>query len=95
MNDIYLFTAVVTHKGFSTAAGALHIPMSRLSKRVPRLEEPTARTLHPYGADHRCLPSTRNRTVLKLWYGFPSNPSRYRLWDDGINLALTRATSST
>lgn len=39
LNDIHLFTAVVSHKGFSAAARALRIPKSRLSKRVARLEE--------------------------------------------------------
>jgi DNA-binding transcriptional LysR family regulator len=39
LNDLYLFSAVVTHKGFSAAARALHLPKSRLSKRVARLEE--------------------------------------------------------
>jgi len=39
LNDIYLFSAVVTHKGFSAAARALHIPKSRISKRVARLEQ--------------------------------------------------------
>jgi DNA-binding transcriptional LysR family regulator len=39
LNDLYLFSAVVTHKGFSAAARALSIPKSRLSKRVARLEE--------------------------------------------------------
>lgn len=38
LNDIYLFSAVVSHKGFSAAARALHIPKSRLSKRVAKLE---------------------------------------------------------
>lgn len=39
LNDLYLFTAVVTHNGFSSAARALHMPKSKLSKRVARLEE--------------------------------------------------------
>ena len=39
LNDLYLFSAVVSHKGFSAAARALRIPKSRLSKRVARLEE--------------------------------------------------------
>lgn len=39
LNDLYLFSAVVSHKGFSAAARALRVPKSRLSKRVARLEE--------------------------------------------------------
>ncbi|MBC7770423.1 MAG: LysR family transcriptional regulator [Phycisphaerales bacterium] len=39
LNDLYLFSAVVTHGGFSAAARALDIPKSRLSKRVASLEE--------------------------------------------------------
>lgn len=38
LNDIFLFSAVVSHKGFSAAARALNIPKSKLSKGVARLE---------------------------------------------------------
>ena len=38
LNDLYLFAAVVSHEGFSSAARALQIPKSRLSKRVAHLE---------------------------------------------------------
>lgn len=38
LNDLYLFAAVVTHKGFSPASRALRIPKSKLSKHVARLE---------------------------------------------------------
>lgn len=39
LNDIYLFSAVVTHKGFSAAARALHIPKWRLGPAVIVLHE--------------------------------------------------------
>jgi len=39
LNDLYLFSAVVTHRGFSAAARALKLPKSQLSKRVARLED--------------------------------------------------------
>lgn len=38
LNDLYLFAAVVTHRGFSPAARALGIPKSKLSNHVARLE---------------------------------------------------------
>ena len=38
LNDLYLFAAVVSHEGFSSAARALQIPKSQLSKRVAHLE---------------------------------------------------------
>nr|WP_249157521.1 LysR family transcriptional regulator [Bradyrhizobium sp. KB893862 SZCCT0404] len=39
MNDMQLFVGVVEHKGFSTAARALNIPKSRLSRRIAQLEQ--------------------------------------------------------
>ncbi|WP_170181763.1 LysR family transcriptional regulator [Phreatobacter stygius] len=39
LNDLYLFAAVVQHKGFSPAGRALDIPKSKLSKHVARLEQ--------------------------------------------------------
>jgi DNA-binding transcriptional LysR family regulator len=39
LNDLYFFAAVVEHGGFSAASRALHVPKSRLSKRVSQLEE--------------------------------------------------------
>ncbi|MBN8944249.1 MAG: LysR family transcriptional regulator [Rhizobiales bacterium] len=38
LNDLYLFAAVVQHKGFSPAGRVLGIPKSKLSKHVARLE---------------------------------------------------------
>lgn len=39
LNDLYFFSAVVEHGGFSAAGRALGLPKSRLSKRVSQLEE--------------------------------------------------------
>lgn len=39
LNDLYFFASVVEHGGFSAASRALHVPKSRLSKRVSQLEE--------------------------------------------------------
>jgi DNA-binding transcriptional LysR family regulator len=39
LNDLYFFAAVVEHGGFSSAARALGVPKSRLSKRIAQLEE--------------------------------------------------------
>jgi DNA-binding transcriptional LysR family regulator len=39
LNDLYFFAAVVEHGGFSAASRALHVPKSRLSKRVSQLED--------------------------------------------------------
>lgn len=39
LNDLYLFTAVVEHKGFSAAARAVGIEKTRLSRRVAALEK--------------------------------------------------------
>ncbi|KQY20073.1 LysR family transcriptional regulator [Rhizobium sp. Root482] len=39
LNDLALFAAVVKHNGFSSAARALGIPKSKLSKHVARLEQ--------------------------------------------------------
>jgi DNA-binding transcriptional LysR family regulator len=39
LNDLHLFVAVVANGGFSAAARALHIPKSRISRRVAALEE--------------------------------------------------------
>jgi DNA-binding transcriptional LysR family regulator len=39
LNDLALFSAVVTHGGFSGAARALGIPKSRVSRRVAALEQ--------------------------------------------------------
>ena len=38
LNDILVFSAVVTHKGFSAAARAIGQPKSSISRRVERLE---------------------------------------------------------
>jgi DNA-binding transcriptional LysR family regulator len=38
LNDIFAFTAVVKHKGFSAAAQSLKLPKSSVSRRVRRLE---------------------------------------------------------
>ena len=38
LNDIFAFTAVVKHKGFSAAAQSLKLPKSSVSRRVGRLE---------------------------------------------------------
>lgn len=39
LNDLYYFAAVVEHGGFAPAGRALHIPKSKLSRRVALLEE--------------------------------------------------------
>jgi len=39
LNDLYLFTAVVEHKGYVGAARALHISKSKLSRRMTALQE--------------------------------------------------------
>ena len=38
LNDFYYFAAVVTHHGFASAARALGVPKSSLSRRIARLE---------------------------------------------------------
>src|SRR5271165_2993070 len=38
LNAIFVFTAVVKHKGFSAAAKSLKLPKSSVSRRVGRLE---------------------------------------------------------
>lgn len=39
LNDLYYFAQVVEHGGFAPASRALHIPKSKLSRRVALLEE--------------------------------------------------------
>ena len=39
LNDLYYFTQVVEHGGFSAAGRALGVPKSKLSRRVAQLEE--------------------------------------------------------
>lgn len=39
LNDLYYFSQVVEHGGFSAAARALNIPKSRLSRRITALED--------------------------------------------------------
>lgn len=39
LNDLYYFAAVVEHGGFAPAGRALHVPKSKLSRRVAVLEE--------------------------------------------------------
>jgi len=39
LNDLYYFSQVVEHGGFSAAARALDIPKSKLSRRIAQLEE--------------------------------------------------------
>lgn len=39
LNDLYFFTQVVEHGGFSAAARILGVPKSKLSRRVARLED--------------------------------------------------------
>lgn len=39
LNDLYYFAAVVEHGGFAPASRALHVPKSKLSRRVALLEE--------------------------------------------------------
>ena len=38
LNELYLFTKVVDHQGFTAAGAALDIPKSRLSRRIASLE---------------------------------------------------------
>jgi len=38
LNDLYYFAAVVEHQGFASAARALSVPKSTLSRRVAQLE---------------------------------------------------------
>jgi DNA-binding transcriptional LysR family regulator len=38
LNDIFYFSQVVTHGGFTAAGRALHVPKSKLSRRVSQLE---------------------------------------------------------
>src|SRR5262245_23062566 len=39
LNDLFFFSAVVEHKGFSTAARAIDVEKTRLSRRVAALEK--------------------------------------------------------
>lgn len=39
LNDLYYFAAVVEHGGFAPAGRALHIPKSKLSRRIALLED--------------------------------------------------------
>lgn len=39
LNDLYYFAAVVEHGGFAPAGRALHVPKSKLSRRVALLED--------------------------------------------------------
>ncbi|HET6553515.1 MAG TPA: LysR family transcriptional regulator [Dyella sp.] len=39
LNDLYYFAQVVEHQGFAPASRALHVPKSKLSRRVALLEE--------------------------------------------------------
>ena len=39
LNDIFYFSQVVTHGGFAAAGRVLHIPKSKLSRRVAQLED--------------------------------------------------------
>src|SRR3984957_7352125 len=39
LNDILYFSQVVTHGGFAAAGRALHVPKSKLSRRVAQLED--------------------------------------------------------
>jgi DNA-binding transcriptional LysR family regulator len=39
LNDLYYFAQVVEHRGFAPASRALHVPKSRLSRRIALLEE--------------------------------------------------------
>lgn len=39
LNDLYYFAQVVEHQGFAPASRALHLPKSKLSRRVALLEE--------------------------------------------------------
>lgn len=38
-NDLFFFTQVVSHGGFAPAGRALHIPKSKLSRRIAQLED--------------------------------------------------------
>src|SRR5258708_24531167 len=42
LNDYVYFAAVVAHQGFASAARALQVPKSSLSRRIARLEESLA-----------------------------------------------------
>jgi DNA-binding transcriptional LysR family regulator len=39
LNDLYYFAQVVEHQGFAPASRALHVPKSKLSRRIALLEE--------------------------------------------------------
>jgi DNA-binding transcriptional LysR family regulator len=39
LNDIFYFSQVVSHGGFAAAGRALHVPKSKLSRRVAQLED--------------------------------------------------------
>jgi len=39
LNDLYYFAQVVDHQGFASASRALHLPKSKLSRRIALLEE--------------------------------------------------------
>ena len=39
LNDLYYFAKVVEHGGFAPASRTLHVPKSKLSRRVALLEE--------------------------------------------------------
>lgn len=39
LNDVFYFSQVVAHEGFTAASRALDVPKSKLSRRVTRLEE--------------------------------------------------------
>ncbi len=39
LNDLYCFVQVVDHGGFAPAGRALHMPKSKLSRRIALLEE--------------------------------------------------------
>jgi len=39
LNELYYFVQVVEHKGFAPAGRALHVPKSKLSRRIAHLEE--------------------------------------------------------
>ncbi|HNP52354.1 MAG TPA: LysR family transcriptional regulator, partial [Nitrosomonas nitrosa] len=39
LNDLYYYVQVVDHGGFTSAGRALHLPKSKLSRRIALLEE--------------------------------------------------------
>ncbi len=39
LNDLYFYTKVVEHAGFTAASKAIHVPKSKLSRRIALLEE--------------------------------------------------------